>query len=143
VLTNTGGDATGVNYADAADANTTLRPGSVTTTQGAVVTGNGPGDTAVQVNVGTMAGGATVTISYIVNIDPGVPVGTVLLNQGTVSGGNFADVVTDDPGNANGTNDATAITTEALPIPTLDLAGMLALVLLIAAAGAVFLARRT
>jgi len=141
-LTNSGGDATDVMYADPPAANTTLRSGSVTTTQGTIVTGNGAGETAVLVNVGTMAYNATVTISYLVDINPGVPAGTVLLNQGTVSGGNFADVPTDDPGNASGTDDPTGITIEAKPIPALDLTGLLMLVLLIAAAGALILSRR-
>ncbi len=142
-LTNTGGDATGVTFNDTPDGNTTLNAGSVTTTQGTILTGNGPGDISIQINVGTLISGVTVTVSYVVHVNPGVAIGTVLLNQGTVSGGNFANVVTDDPGNSNGSNDSTGITTQAVAIPALDFAGLLALVLLLAAAGAVFLSRRT
>jgi len=135
-----------VTYADPPNANTTLRAGSVTTTQGTVVSGNGEGEKAVRVDDGTMAHDATVTINYIVDVNRGVPAGTVLLNQGTVSGENFEDVLTDDPGNAGGA-DPTGITVEALPvealsIPALDLAGLLVLVPLIAVTGALILARR-
>lgn len=51
--------------------------------------------------------------------------------------------VTDDPDNATGSDDATGITVRAVAIPALGFAGMLALVLLITTAGALFLARRT
>src|SRR5262245_27229163 len=49
------GDFVNANFTDTPDANTALVAGSVTTTQGGVATGNGPGDTSVAVDTGTIA----------------------------------------------------------------------------------------
>ncbi len=98
-LTNTGSvDATGVIFNDTPDANTTLVDGSVTTSQGAVTLGNTSGDTAVEVDVGTLAAtSGTATITFQVTIDDPLPAGTTqVANQGTVSGDNFDDEPTDD-----------------------------------------------
>jgi uncharacterized repeat protein (TIGR01451 family) len=95
---------------DTPDGNTTLVVGSVTSTQGSITTGNTGGDTTVTVDVGSIvspAGAVTVTFDVIVNaLIPGV--NTTISNQGTISGDNFANVLTDDPSVA-GASDSTDI----------------------------------
>ncbi len=92
------GDALDVVFNDTPDANTTLLVGSVTTTQGTVDIGNTAGDSAIQVSIGTLAGGNGATISYGVVINDPLPaVVTTIVNQGRVSGSNFTDVLSDDP----------------------------------------------
>lgn len=104
VITNSGDrDASNVVFSDTPGTNTTLVAGSVTTTQGAVVSGNTAGDTSVTVNVGTIPGaGGSVTITFRVTINsPLVPPTTIQVqNQGVVTGGNFPDEPTDDPATA-------------------------------------------
>jgi len=97
-LRNIGGvAATNVRFTDTPDANTTLVSGSVTTTAGTVTTGNTAGDTVVVVNVGSIASGALVTITFDVTINDPLPAGTSFVaNQGLVEGDNFVDRPTDD-----------------------------------------------
>lgn len=110
VTTNDGNlDASGVTFSDTPDTNTTLQVGSVTTTQGNVMTGNSPSDTTVEVSVGTVAaGGGSVTITFKVTINWPLPPGaTQISNEGTISGTNITDEPTDDPG--TGTDDDATI----------------------------------
>lgn len=140
VLSNIGDvDALDVVLDDVPDANTTLVVGTVTTSLGAVVVGNTAGDSAVSVDIGTLAalvGEATVT--FEVQIDDPVPPGvTEIVNQGVASGSNFEDVPTDDP-NSSPDDDPTT-TTLGPPIqeiPTLSEWGMIALCLLLFLAAA-------
>ncbi|MCA1732011.1 MAG: DUF11 domain-containing protein, partial [Acidobacteria bacterium] len=100
VITNSGtGDATSVALSDTPDGNTALVVGSVTTTSGTVLSGNGAGDASVSVAVGTMAAfGSSTTITFDVLIDDPLPSGTTTVsNQGMVSGMNFSSLPTDDP----------------------------------------------
>lgn len=95
-------DATGVVFTDAPDSNTTLVVGSVATTKGAVTVGNTPGDTWVQVNIGTLLAGGpaseTVTISYHVTINDPLPPGvTHIYNQGVFYSNEAPPASTDDP----------------------------------------------
>jgi uncharacterized repeat protein (TIGR01451 family) len=91
--------ATDVVFTDTPGRGTTLLVGSVTTTAGTVTKGNSAGDTAVAVAVGTVEAGASVTITYMVRVNPRLPAGlTALQNQGLVtSGENPAGEPTDDP----------------------------------------------
>jgi hypothetical protein len=74
-----------------------------------------------------------------VTVNDPLPSGvTEIVNQGVVSGENFADVPTDDPAEP-GTDDPTAVAvaaTSEVVIPVLDRWGLLALLLLLAGAGA-------
>jgi uncharacterized repeat protein (TIGR01451 family) len=94
-----GAPATGVTFDDTPDAATTLVAGSVTTTRGTVVSGNGGGDTAISVDVGTLAPTEGVTITYRVVVDDPLPDGATLVNQGLVSDDDpdTPDQPTDDP----------------------------------------------
>ncbi len=105
-------DATGVVFTDAPDPNTTLVIGSVTTTKGSVTLGNTPGDTWVQVNIGTLSAGGpaseTVTISFQVTINDPLPPGvTRIYNQGTFYSNEAPPTPTDDP-NTPADDDPTA-----------------------------------
>jgi uncharacterized repeat protein (TIGR01451 family) len=103
VVTNGGtDDATGVVFASGLDPATALVAGSVTTSQGTVTSGNGAGDTAVAVALGTLAaGGGSAAITFDVAIADPLPPGVVQLTcQGTASGDNFPDTPTDDPDSA-------------------------------------------
>jgi len=100
VVTNDGDqDASGAMFDDTPDANTSLVVGSVTTTQGTVTTGNTAGDGEVAVDIGTVSGdGGTVTITFDVVVDDPIASGVeTVSNQGTVSGDNFDNELTDDP----------------------------------------------
>ena len=99
VITNSGNaDATGVQFQDTPDSNTTLNSGTVTTTQGAVLVGNTAGDTSVTVDVGTIPSASNVTITFEVSVNDPLPDGVnVISNQGLVQGDNFEDELTDDP----------------------------------------------
>src|SRR5262249_5568075 len=60
------------------------------------------------VSIGTLPAGKSVTIKYRVTVNgPSLPLGTMQIsNQGTVSGSNFSDVLTDDP-SVGGASDPT------------------------------------
>ncbi len=79
---------------------TELIVGSVTTSQGAVLQGNAPGDTSVQVSVGHIADGESQTITFDVQIATPFPAGvSQITNQGWVSAstGLPVEILTDDP----------------------------------------------
>ncbi len=108
--------ATGVSYANAAPADTTLVVGSVTSSQGPVTTGNGGGDQSVAVDVGTIADGASVTITFDVLIDNPLPANvTQILCQGTISSSTLGSGLTDDP-TPGGTADPTIIPVSGTPV---------------------------
>lgn len=66
-----------------------------------VITGAGG---TVSVNIGTLAPGDAVTITFQVTVDSPYSGGPNVSNQGTVSGTNFANVLTDDPSVAGTAN---------------------------------------
>ncbi|HYU36070.1 MAG TPA: IPTL-CTERM sorting domain-containing protein [Thermoanaerobaculia bacterium] len=108
--------ATGVLYGNATPANTSLVTGSVTTTQGTVTAGNGGGDTSVGVNLGTIADGGGVTITFDVLINNPLPAGvTQIVCQGTVSSDTLTNLLTDDP-TPPGPTDPTVIPVVADPL---------------------------
>lgn len=119
---NTGGsDAEGVVFTDSPDPNTTVVAGSVTTTQGTVTTGNTAGDTSIAVDIGSIEVGDTITITFQVTINLGLPsTVTEVENQGLVSGDNIDPSLTDDP-NTQPPDDPTVtelIFPTAAPSPT-------------------------
>lgn len=94
-------DVEGLRFDDTPGAGTSLVSGSVVTGTGTVLTGNGFGDTAVAVDLGTLAEGGSVTVAFDVQVDPALPPGTLAVsNQGTVTGDNIAATPTDDPATA-------------------------------------------
>ncbi len=100
VLTNNGnGGATNIVFTDTPDANTTLVVGSVTTSDGTVDSGNGAGDTDVQVSIPSIAGGGgQVTIIFDVQVNVPFPVSTRLVsNQGFITADGDPGLATDDP----------------------------------------------
>ena len=117
MIANNGNQAAASGFLDdLLDTNTALVVGSVQATQGTVVRGNTAGDAVVQVNVGTIPGGGSVTVSYRVTIDNPLPPGvTRVINQGLVTGGNFPVVLTDDPDTPTA-NDPLVVPVTANPI---------------------------
>ncbi len=120
-IDNTGNQAaTGIVFNDTPGANTTLVVGSVQTGQGNVIIGNSAGDTRVRVNIGTIPGAASVTLSFRVVIVNPLPQGvTQVVNQGTVSSDQLPIVSTNDPDTAaNGDKTATPVTAAPLMQPS-------------------------
>jgi LPXTG-site transpeptidase (sortase) family protein len=96
-ITNTGDqDAAGVVFSDTPDTHTSLVVGSVTTTAGSVTRGNNPGDSSVEVNLGTLAGlSGTATVTFQVTIASPVAAGVDQVeNTGAVSGSDITDLTT-------------------------------------------------
>jgi len=98
-------DATGVIFSDTPDPNTTLVAGSVATSKGTIVIGNGPSDTYVEVDVGILLAGGpaseTVTISFHVTVNDPLPSGvTHIYNQGVFTSNEAPPAPTDDPDTA-------------------------------------------
>lgn len=99
LITNSGdAAATQVTLTDIPDPNGSLVVGSVTTSQGSVITGNTGGDTTVALNIGTVATGATITITYDVLVDDPLAAGvTQLVNQALLSSQELPDEDSNDP----------------------------------------------
>lgn len=114
-------DAQAVIFSDAPGAGSSLVAGSVTATQGAVISGNASGDQSLEAEVGTINSGAgIVIIAFEVTIkspDAVEEIVSEVCNQGTVSGSNFADVTTDDPDTGTpGDATCTSLATGAITI---------------------------
>ena len=77
----------------------------------------GGGETVTH-SVGTLLAGKTVHIQFQVTVNNPYSGGPTVTNQGTVSGSNFSDVLTDDPA-VGGANDPTQ--TPVLQIPNLSI----------------------
>ena len=95
-LTNTGSDTTGVAFTDTVPTHTTYVSGTLATSTG---TADDSGDPNLQVDVGNLASGATVTITFDVTVDAGTPDGTVISNQGSVDSDQTVPEPTDVDGN--------------------------------------------
>ncbi|MEM6702675.1 MAG: hypothetical protein AAF690_08235 [Acidobacteriota bacterium] len=90
-------------FTDVPDPNTTLTAGSVTTTQGTITLGNGAGNTSLTVDVGDIASGVTVTITFDVTLNAPLPAGLMVIsNQGVADTPDApGGVPTDDPDTPN------------------------------------------
>jgi uncharacterized repeat protein (TIGR01451 family) len=86
--------ATRVVLADPVPVHTTVVAGSVQASQGTVVK-----EAPVEVDLGEVAAGSTVDVTFQVAIDPSFPVEEAAVsNQGRLTSGETAAVLTDDPG---------------------------------------------
>lgn len=99
VITNSGNQtAADVVLSDALDPLTRLVVGSVTTSQGAVTSGNAAGQTALRVQLGALAPGASATVGFRARLSASIPAGTTQIrNQAVVSAAGITPVTTDDP----------------------------------------------
>jgi uncharacterized repeat protein (TIGR01451 family) len=103
VFSNTGSaNATGVIITNPIPANTTLVANSVVPSQGAVGSTN-----PITVNVGTVSPGNSVTITFRVTVNSGVPAGTIVSCQATASGDNFTSIPSDNDGTPGNPRDPT------------------------------------
>ena len=89
-------DAQNVRLSDSIPANTTLVSGSVTTSNGVVVS-----EDPVDVNLTTIQAGDIAVVTFKVMINSNVADGTIISNQAGVSGDNFNSQNSDDNGNDN------------------------------------------
>lgn len=137
-ITNSGnGAATATVFAVGPVAHAPLVAGTVTTSQGIVVTGNAAGDTQVAVDLAAVAPGAEVVVRFQVKIDNPLPLEvSEILCQGMVTGDNHPALLTDDP-DLPGPTDPTRTAVEQGPflplveIPALDPLGLGLLALLL------------
>lgn len=96
--------ARNVQFDVAPDPNSTLRDMEVITTQGVVTTGNMSGDTVVSVNVGDIADGVPVTITFDVVLDDPIADGVTALSvQGVLRSDSLTSLPTDDPDDTTST----------------------------------------
>ncbi|MDX2417287.1 MAG: hypothetical protein QNK19_07490 [Xanthomonadales bacterium] len=116
VINNQGaGDATNIVLEDAPDIHTALLNGSVVSTQGSVAIGNNPGDTTIEVAVGTIVAATSVTVTYDVVINQPLPSGvTEVVNQALLTSAELPPVISDDP-DEPGTEDPTIVPINAQP----------------------------
>ena len=116
VINNQGaGDATNIVLEDAPDIHTALVVGSVTSSQGSIAIGNTPGNTTIEVAVGTMAADTSVTVTYDVVINQPLPSGvTEVVNQALLTSAELPPVISDDP-DEPGTEDPTIVPINAQP----------------------------
>jgi hypothetical protein len=123
--------ASGAFLSDDIDLNTSLVVGSVVTDLGTVVTGNTPGDTNIDIDMGTIAINSTVQVEFDVTVNH-IPAGNTIeiSNQANLSTTNLGNFVTDDP-NQPGGADPTIIAGFGPPkiIPTTTNIGLFALIL--------------
>ena len=99
IITNVGSTAaTGVRFSDTPDASTTLVAGSVTTTQGAVV--SSPGAREVEVSLGQIPSQRMAQITFRVTVNSPLYAVTRIANQGLITGSNIFSARSDDPGTA-------------------------------------------
>ena len=90
-------------FTDVLDPNTTLVNGTVIPSLGTVIEGNNPGDTDIEVALGDLLSGESVTITFNADLnDPIAPDVTAIINQGFVSGDNFDQQSSDDPDTPEG-----------------------------------------
>ena len=93
--------ALGLRLTDAVDRHVTIVAGSVITTQGTVVAGNGSGDRSVIVDLGALGAGTEATVRFNVRVPSPVPLGVAsIANQALAGGSNVATVTSDDPATA-------------------------------------------
>ena len=113
VLDNTNGDVANVVFTDTVPAFTTYVGGSLSSTQGT------PDDSAapdLSVDVGDMALGDTVTVTFRVTVDAGTPEGTVIRNQGSVDSDDTVPEPTDEDGNDGNGDQPTDIPVGGEPV---------------------------
>ena len=117
VLENRGAaPATALRITDVPDPNSVLDVGSVTTTSGTVVAGNGAGDTTVEVTIPDLPVGATVTIRYdTVLADPFPAAVDAVINQAVIDSRELPAGLSDDPTDPTSDRDPTVIPVQAQP----------------------------
>ena len=100
------------------DPESALAVGSIETSAGTVSSGNTPGDTSVDVNLGALQGQSTAQVSFDVVVRDPFPAGTTALQvQGQVTATGHDPVITDDPARP-GLTDPTR-TAVVAPVPNL------------------------
>ncbi|HTG82900.1 MAG TPA: SdrD B-like domain-containing protein, partial [Geobacteraceae bacterium] len=113
-VTNSGATpATGVVLSDAVPANTTYVANSVQMNGTAVTdpaSGVSPLTNGMSVSGGTLAAGGTGVVTFRVQVNAGVPTGTIISNQGSVATTQLPTILTDSDGNPTNGYQPTVIT---------------------------------
>lgn len=115
-----GAASPGTTFAFDPPAGTTLVGGSVATSQGTVTSGNGSGETAAAVAVGTVADGGAATVTAKVKI--GVDAASLLSAQATIGSDSLTALKSDDP-DVDGREDPTTFAVVESPpvvVPPVD-----------------------
>ncbi|MGE0517683.1 MAG: hypothetical protein AB7N53_04210, partial [Candidatus Binatia bacterium] len=101
-FTNTGNTPlSGISAVDTPDPNTALVVGSVQLSLGTITSGNGPGDTTIAADIGTIPPGVRVQGSFLATIDDPLPAGvTQVSNQAQGFTFGFPTGGSDDPSTA-------------------------------------------
>ncbi len=109
VMTNVGNlPADDIIFDDTPDANTTLVPGTVASSQGDVTIGNGDNDTMVEVAIGAVPVRNSVMITFQVQINTSLPSDVdQVVNQGIFTDAQETTTLTDDPGTPGISDDST------------------------------------
>ena len=91
------------------DPNLVLVPGTVTSTAGTIITGNGPTDATIGINAGSLPLGGTITVTFAARINLALGTAVAINNSSTVTWDSFPG-----PGGQPGTdNDPATFTTTA------------------------------
>jgi uncharacterized repeat protein (TIGR01451 family) len=128
--------ATGLAITPHLDPSLHFVPGSVSASAGTVTTGNGPSDSTFEVDLGSLAPGATVTITFNAAIDPATTAKSVA-TQVFTAGTNFPLDASDDPRTpAPGDPTVTPLFVPFITeIPTLNTLGLVSLIFSLGCAG--------
>ena len=110
ILHNTGDNVSGVFFYDMIPENTSYKQGSLTSTKGAVDDTQLP---YLYVDIGDMNNDETVTITFEVIVDPYVPSGVVISNQGVVDSDYTVPEPTDSDGNDGNGDQSTDVVVSA------------------------------
>jgi len=144
-VTNVGDEpAREVVFSVAPDPNTELLEGSVATSQGSVLAGNGGGDSEVAVELGTLSAGAGADVTFEVRVAENLPPEvTEIVVQGAAVGVNAPEEPSDDPDTPEDDPTRTPLARSVDPqeIPTVSELGLALLALLLSAGGVVLVRR--
>jgi len=97
IINNSDEAMTGIVFRNQPDGHIALIPGTISNTLGTVTAGNGENDAAIAVDIGELAPGQSVTITFQALVGYEMPSNTNIFNQARVSSDEYPDEPTDDP----------------------------------------------
>lgn len=118
VLSNDVEAVTNVVFTDTLPSEVTYAPGTLASSQGLIDDSGAP---TLSVDVGAMGVPSSVTINFSVTVNPGVPTGTVISNQGSVDSDQTVPEPTDEDGEDENGDQPTDVITGGIPVPQAEL----------------------
>jgi len=122
------------------DANTSLVVGTVVTSSGVVVSGNGPGDLSVHVHSGDIAAGGSIDVRFDVIVSTSLPAAvSQVAAQATVTGINFPSEESGPPpapSTPGPTPTPVGVVSQVHDVPALSALGLVLLALMLGVGGA-------